>query len=397
MPEGDLPPRTIMYPTPRYTPRPPPLPPPPAPNLPRGEGTSDPLEGWGWGVGPGGNSIRIPPPGYVPPSRSLPPSAFGPPSQRLTGPPQLPGATEFGRDPLPAPDISAAPATYVPIGSPRSVLGAFSPYRRFRVPVSGSVNPVQTDSTSGSDTQSQTSSAPLDWGAIWDRMVASWNRGMRIANSPGGRALRGLTSAALRSWQLWNYYRQQRRSQQAWRNFYAQRNVARVRPVTPQRGPTHAPIPGSAGGIEVSQVVSDLTQGGGWGAFLGGIGDIAGQLFPRGLTQPWPGDMMYPGGPGPISMPGGLPVQPAFFDMPFGDIAPQGSMSGMGGACIAPTARGSIGFPTTVQFMAPTPSGNQRCHTYRNKGTALLYSDDLAACKRVKRAAARARKAVGGR
>ena len=130
--------------------------------------------------------------------------------------------------------------------------------------------------------------------------------------------------------------------------------------------------------------------------FLGGIGDIAGQLFPQGLGGGWGG--MSPGIPQvPQTMPGGFPVQPAFFDMPGFDIAPQGSMSGMGGACIAPTARGSIGFPTTVQFMAPTPSGNQRCHTYRNKGTALLYSDDLAACKRVKRAAARARKAVGGR
>lgn len=101
----------------------------------------------------------------------------------------------------------------------------------------------------------------------------------------------------------------------------------------------------------------------------------------------------------PAAMPGGAPlrVTPAALDIPFIDILPQGIGSGMGGTCIQARNTVSSGYPSTVQFMAPTPSGNSRVMTYKNKGRALLYSDDLAACKRVKRVAARARRAAGGR
>jgi len=152
--------------------------------------------------------------------------------------------------------------------------------------------------------------------------------------------------------------------------------------------------------------------------FFGGMTNIFNQVAPilerYGVLTPAP--QMYPqyqprhttmpiGGPVtalPYAYPGGAPIPQgmatqAGLEIPFVDIAPQGVMSGMGGTCITPQARPGIGYPSTVQFLTPTPSGGTRVKTYKDKGTALLYSDDLAACKRVKRVAARARRAAGGR
>ena len=140
---------------------------------------------------------------------------------------------------------------------------------------------------------------------------------------------------------------------------------------------------------------------------LGGITQIAGTVLPilrdTGVLpgvrdsrwdnynpMPFP-----PGGPNVVAMPGGAPIQatPAMGTGFMG--AAQGMISG--GTCIGPQPRASIGWPNTVQFMDTTPSGNTRVMTYKNKGRALLYSDDLQACKRVKRVATRARRAAGGR
>lgn len=120
-----------------------------------------------------------------------------------------------------------------------------------------------------------------------------------------------------------------------------------------------------------------LPGGGGWG-------------YPPMTTMP-----MSPTPPPVVAMPGGAPIQatPAMGTGFMG--AAQGMISG--GTCIGPQPRASIGWPNTVQFMDTTPSGNTRVMTYKNKGRALLYSDDLQACKRVKRVATRARRAAGGR
>ena len=152
--------------------------------------------------------------------------------------------------------------------------------------------------------------------------------------------------------------------------------------------------------------------------FFGGLTDLAGAILPAleryGVltpTAPDPNVYMQPWPPAPRTppmttwnpprrMPGGaLPVQQAGFELPFIDLAPGGSMSGQGGTCIGPgpMRMGGASYPNTVQFMTTTPSGNTRCMTYKNKGRALLYADDLQACKRVKRVAARARRASGGR
>ena len=135
--------------------------------------------------------------------------------------------------------------------------------------------------------------------------------------------------------------------------------------------------------------------------FFGGLTQVASTVLPilgqsgvfGGPQQsPFPQQM-----PMPRTLPGGAMATPAGFELPFIDIAPGGIMSGQGGTCIQPRTRAATGYPGTVQFMASTPSGNTRVMTYKNKGRALLYSDDLAACKRVKRVATRARRAAGGR
>jgi len=52
----------------------------------------------------------------------------------------------------------------------------------------------------------------------------------------------------------------------------------------------------------------------------------------------------------------------------------------------------AVGMAKEVHVMGP----NGKQHTYRNKGRTLLFADDLAAVKRVRRAAAQANRACGG-
>lgn len=69
--------------------------------------------------------------------------------------------------------------------------------------------------------------------------------------------------------------------------------------------------------------------------------------------------------------------------------APLTSVSGR--AALAPTVMNVPRLPAQITFVAPTPSGGSRIVAYRNMGRPILWSGDLAACKRV----ARARKKVG--
>jgi len=72
-----------------------------------------------------------------------------------------------------------------------------------------------------------------------------------------------------------------------------------------------------------------------------------------------------------------------------------GTMSN--GLTIKPMTSQTRRFPSIVQGMVTTPSGNTRVVTYKNMGSPVLYSGDLAACKRVKRISRRVRRAAGGR
>ena len=238
---------------------------------------------------------------------------------------------------------------------------------------------------------------------FWEESKGSYQRGVtragRIMRSPGWRLL----SAGYSAYQWAQYAAALQKRTGIQTRAGVPGYAPRPGPVPPYRtqprggggvvGPRTIPI---AGGPNV-----DLT-----GFFGSMVGTAANYFLGGGIQEGGPMGWGRPrGAPGPYyggAMPGGAPISPgpaiqAGFDMPFMDIAPQGTMSGMGGTCITPRARGSVGYPSTVQFMAPTPSGNTRVKTYKDKGSCLLYSDDLAACKRVKRVAARARRAVGGR
>ncbi len=117
------------------------------------------------------------------------------------------------------------------------------------------------------------------------------------------------------------------------------------------------------------------------------------QQLPGGLS---PGPLAPGGGFGggqlvsaPISMPGG--ARTAGFDLPFVDVVPQGAV------CITPRATGSFRLPSRVDVPVPQRDGTMRFTTFKNMGRPILWSGDLAAVKRVRRVASKARRRVGGR
>lgn len=97
------------------------------------------------------------------------------------------------------------------------------------------------------------------------------------------------------------------------------------------------------------------------------------------------------------AMPGGAPtylpgVQTAGLGLPFIDVAPQGTVGN-----IVPRQTMSMRLPSRVDVPMTDSAGNVRFHTFKNMGRPLLYQGDLAACKRVRRVASRAKRARGGR
>ena len=98
----------------------------------------------------------------------------------------------------------------------------------------------------------------------------------------------------------------------------------------------------------------------------------------------------------PTAYPGGAPsyapsVTPTL-GFPGFDIAPEGSTA------ITPyETGGSVRLPSTVEVPYPTRNGAVRHAHYKNMGRPLLYSGDLAACKRVRKVGAKARSRSGGR
>ena len=120
------------------------------------------------------------------------------------------------------------------------------------------------------------------------------------------------------------------------------------------------------------------------------------------LTQPWPGGenpwttnepprgLPMPHIPTsiPVAFPGGAPVvQQAAFPM---QITPGG-----GGGQIRPAAHCSTSLPSRVDIPTVDARGNTRYTTFKNMGRPLLWSGDLAASKRVRKVAAKARRAKG--
>ena len=89
----------------------------------------------------------------------------------------------------------------------------------------------------------------------------------------------------------------------------------------------------------------------------------------------------------PVAFPGGAPVQQAAFPM---QITPGG-----GGGQIRPAAHCSTSLPSRVDIPTVDARGNTRFTTFKNMGRPLLWSGDLAASKRVRKVAAKARRAKG--
>ena len=98
------------------------------------------------------------------------------------------------------------------------------------------------------------------------------------------------------------------------------------------------------------------------------------------------------------ALPGGAPVylpgmqQAAGLGLPFIDIAPQGTVGN-----IVPRMTQSLRLPSRVDVPMPDRYGNVKYYTFKNMGRPLLYQGDLAACKRVRRVASRAKRSRGGR
>jgi len=128
----------------------------------------------------------------------------------------------------------------------------------------------------------------------------------------------------------------------------------------------------------------------------------AGGLLPPVTGRPaaqQPGGIPVPFNPAPTAQPGGAPIGiPAStvttpggwgLDIPFIDILPQGTTG------ITPRQSCSMRLPSRVDVPTRDTRGNVRFTTFKNMGRPLLWSGDLAASKRVRKVAAKARRAKG--
>ena len=166
--------------------------------------------------------------------------------------------------------------------------------------------------------------------------------------------------------------------------------------------------------------ISTSGGGGGFGGFLSGLGGVLEAatpllqtILPRVLPMPqgpifMPGGSIAPGGyqPGrtqnllPAIGPQGAfypPAQQAGFDFPSGLLQPMlpeflgGSPAAMPGNCIVPRMTQSMRLPSRVDV----PNANGTFTTFKNMGRPILWTGDLAATKRVRKVASRARRAGG--
>jgi hypothetical protein len=185
---------------------------------------------------------------------------------------------------------------------------------------------------------------------------------------------------------------------------------ADVPPYIPPDRPDYGYGSEPTGGFKVASMsplslIGDL--GGAIGGLIGGIGRAAIEtapiwtpFLPTPARQPYQGPVAMPistGGPMsqyPTAMPGGAPiylpgVTPAL-GLPFGDIAPTGSIP------ITPNpVTGAL--PSSVLAPYRTRCGNPAWTIYRKMGRPVAYAGDFAAERRVKRLARKAKRRVGGR
>ena len=83
-----------------------------------------------------------------------------------------------------------------------------------------------------------------------------------------------------------------------------------------------------------------------------------------------------------------------------GGVLPGGSMphvSTSGVGQIVPQQSTSTRLPSTVHVPYHTATGQGKIATYKNMGRAILFTGDLAAARRVRRVASKARSRLGGR
>ena len=138
----------------------------------------------------------------------------------------------------------------------------------------------------------------------------------------------------------------------------------------------------SGGLADAGAAVGEFVGGGG---ILGAAANLFGFGDPGVEQQPstfMPGGAMFPGFSQPTTT-GGAPV-------------PQVNTSG-GGLTIQPRTSTRSRLPSMVATVVQTPSGGQRVVAYKNMGRPMLWSGDLAAARRVRKVAAKARRSRGGR
>lgn len=104
----------------------------------------------------------------------------------------------------------------------------------------------------------------------------------------------------------------------------------------------------------------------GGGGFWGGVGEFLGGLLPGLTGQPFTGPML----PGDTSI-----------DLPGADLWPGDPMAN------ALWTRGASGYRQTSTLVVPSPDG--RIGFWKAMGRPVLFSGDLAACRRVNKIAAR--------
>jgi len=157
--------------------------------------------------------------------------------------------------------------------------------------------------------------------------------------------------------------------------------------------------------------ISTSGVSGGFGGFLGGLGEfigaitpIAQTLIPALLPQPGRSPVFMPGGALPFGLPGfpqatraGFELFPQGLDSLLGpSMLPQFLQPGGGAAvaapgCIVPQVRTSMRLPSRVDV----PNANGTFTTFKNMGRPILWTGDLAATKRVRKVARRAKRAGG--
>ena len=164
--------------------------------------------------------------------------------------------------------------------------------------------------------------------------------------------------------------------------------------------------------------------GGGFSGFLGGLTDLASAIAP--IASPFIQRALAPSinvANIPQAFPGGAPIGGGGFQqasllgtlgqfgrrilpdvgigLGLGGLAALGTglFAGEGGGgmatCISPTLRQSMRLPARVDVPKQDAAGNLTFVTYKNMGRPLLFQGDLAATKRVRKVAARARRAGG--